>query len=540
MKKNCAPVYALYGLLLFTLTLLSSCIWEETFPQATVETAQVSLISESTASCGGIIAADGGSAITSRGVCWSTSANPTIEDDTTFVKTEAPVFACTIKGLFPGTTYYVRAYAVNKGGVAYGLNVVFTTKTLAITTIPVSSITASSAISGGTILSDGNILSVTSRGVCWSTSPFPTVEHSKTSDGAGGGNYASSMDNLTESTTYYVRAYAVNSAGTAYGNELTFRTTNGVALLTTTAASYIMTNAATLGGTISSDGGAEITERGICWSTTPGPTISQNKVAGGNGTGSYTADITGLSQRTTYYARAYAVNRMGTFYGNEVSFTTLSSYGTVTDIEGNVYNYIAIGSQLWMVENLKTTKFNDGTPIPEVSEQSTWRFLTSPGYCNYNNDAANKDIYGVLYNGYAVNTGKLAPIGWHVPTDEEWVILTTYLKKNGYGFAGKETYIAKSMASKTGWTTSTAYGAVGNNPEVNNSSGFTGLPGGYRDRALTFAQNPRLGRFGGWWSSTVLSTVNLWGYYIYFDYNYVTRDYYPMNYGFSVRCIKDN
>ena len=541
MKIHFFSVIAFYSLLVLTLSIFNSCIEEETFAKATIETSQVTLITEATASCGGIITADGGSDVTACGVCWSTSPTPTIENDTARAATDALAFACTMNGLSPGTTYYVRAYAVNKGGVAYGLNIVFTTKSLSITTtsIPVSSITASSAIGGGTILSDGSSLSVSSRGVCWSTSPSPTIENSKTSDGAGGGSFTSLIDNLTEATTYYVRAYAINSAGVTYGNELAFNTLSGVALLTTSAPSSIMSNAATSGGTITSDGGADVTERGVCWHTSPGPTTSHNKIARGSGTGSFTANISGLTESTTYYIRAYAINRMGTFYGNEVKFTTIETYGIVTDIEGNVYNYIAIGSQLWMVENLKTTKFNDGTPIPIVSDQTTWRYTTTTGCCFYNNDAANKDIYGVLYNGYAVRTGKLAPIGWHVPTDEEWVTLTTYLKNNGYAYGGLETYLAKSLASNAGWVTSSSTGSVGKHQHLNNSSGFTGLPGGYRDKVQTFAQNPRIGRFGGWWSSTVHSIANLWGYYIFYDFNHITRDYYSVNFGFSVRCVKD-
>ena len=107
---------------------------------------------------------------------------------------------------------------------------------------------------------------------------------------------------------------------------------------------------------------------------------------------------------------------------------------TATDIDGNVYHTVTIGTQIWMVENLKTTRYNDGSPIPFVTDSSSWSNLTTPGYCWYNNDTTNKNTYGALYNWFAVNTGKLAPTGWHVPTDDEWTTLTTYL--GGESIAG--------------------------------------------------------------------------------------------------------
>jgi uncharacterized protein (TIGR02145 family) len=196
---------------------------------------------------------------------------------------------------------------------------------------------------------------------------------------------------------------------------------------------------------------------------------------------------------------------------------------TVTDIDGNVYHPITIGTQVWLVENLKTTRYNDGTPIPLVTDSTAWSNLTTPGYCWYNNDAANKNTYGALYNWFTVNTGILAPTGWHVPTDTEWTTLTTYL--GGESIAGgklKET-------GSTHWRSPNA-GAT-------NESGFTALPGGHRDINGAFSA---IGDDGYWWSVTEYgSTGKVW--YRNMNYNYagVVRVSNNKINGHSVRCVKD-
>lgn len=334
MKKQIFKAIAVCGLFLFLSSILDSCNQEEIFAKATIETNQITSVTEATANCGGIITGDGGSNVTSRGVCWSTSPNPSLENDTTLDAAGTGQFTSKLKGLLPGTIYYVRAYAVNKGGVTYGLQVVFTTKTLSIFTTPVaiSLITATSAIGGGSIISDGDssFLTVKARGVCWNKYPSPTIENSKTLDGVGGGRFISTIDSLTAFTTYYVRAYMTNSVGTKYGNEVSFTTQSGIINLTTLNISAITPFTATFGGRIDTDGGAPVTVRGVCWSTTPNPTTANKRTDNGSGTGPFTTNITGLLPSTTYFVRSYATNSVGTNYGNEVSFTTKSGVIVLT------------------------------------------------------------------------------------------------------------------------------------------------------------------------------------------------------------------
>ncbi len=308
----------------------------------------------------------------------------------------------------------------------------------------------------------------------------------------------------------------------------TNNTSSTVPVLTTTAITGITSTSATGGGNISSDGNAAVTSRGVCWSTSQNPTVSDNKTTDGTGTGTFSSTITGLTASTTYYARAYATNSTGTGYGNQVSFTTITSTpGTVTDYDGNVYNTITIGTQVWMKENLKVTHYRDGSPISKVTDGATWATLATSStgaYCWYNNDSVtNGQVYGALYNWYAVNDSrKIAPAGWHVPTDAEWTTLETYL--GGVSVAGgklKETGTTHWASPNTGAT---------------NESGFTALPGGYRYSSGTFAV---LTMNGLWWTATEGNLYDAKYHWLFYDYSLVTLATLNKKAGLSVRLIKD-
>ena len=222
---------------------------------------------------------------------------------------------------------------------------------------------------------------------------------------------------------------------------------------------------------------------------------------------------------------------------------------TVTDVDGNVYQTVIIGTQTWMVENLKTTKYNDNTDIPYVPDNTEWGNLTTPGYCWLNNDESTyKNPYGAMYNWYTVETEKLCPTGWHVPSNDDWTELEIFLQNNGYNYDGtidtdndRETNnkIAKSLAADTNWIFSDITGAVGNTdyPEFRNKTGFTALPIGPRNYGNGLPQV--IGYGSSWWCSTEYPPDYAWMQFLDYDYSSVSRDNGPKEFGLSVRCVKD-
>lgn len=288
----------------------------------TVSTNSVSSITINSAISGGIISSDGLDPILYRGVCWNTSGNPTVNDYITIDGISLGGYASTITGLSPGTNYYVRAYATNGAGTAYGDIISF--KTLATTptvlTAPITAVTSISASVSGVIITDGGA-TITEKGFCWSTNENPTTTDNITT-AIGDSILTGNLTGLNAGTVYYVRAYATNEIGTTYGQQLSF-TTLDIPAITTVEISALTDSSAISGGNLISDGGDVITAKGVCWSTNENPTITDSISINGTGTDAFISNITGLSPATTYYVRAYATNSVGTSYGNEVSFTTL-------------------------------------------------------------------------------------------------------------------------------------------------------------------------------------------------------------------------
>jgi uncharacterized protein (TIGR02145 family) len=458
---------------------------------AELTTANVTGITSVAAVSGGNITSDGGAAITIRGICWAATTNPTISNSKTTNGSGTGSFSANITGLTPGSSYHVRAYATNSIGTSYGNDVPFTASavTPTLTTAVISSPTRTTAVSGGNITDNGGA-AVTARGVCWSTSSGPLVTGTHTADGSGNGAFTSNITGLSPGTLYYVRAYASNSAGTSYGNERSF-TTNPVLIptLTTTAVTNPTTTTAASGGNITDDNGASVTLRGVCWNTSGNPTATDSHTSNGAGTGSFSSSITGLTAGTVYYVRAYATNSAGTGYGNQVWFTT-----SAADIDGNIYPTVVIGTQIWMQSDLKTTRLNDNTPIPNVPDPGLWAAATSPAYSWYGNNATYGNTYGILYNWYTVETGKLCPSGWHVPTDAEFKTLEIYLG------------MTQGDADITGWRginqgTQLKFTSTWTPSTGTNSSGFRALGGGYRF-GMDGSFND-LNVVGYWWSSSL-------------------------------------
>ena len=295
-----------------------------------------------------------------------------------------------------------------------------------------------------------------------------------------------------------------------------------IPVVTTLLVSNIMQTTASCGGEVTSDGGYTVTARGICWSLNQNPTIADNKTADGSGAGSFISELTDLSVNSTYYVRAYATNTYGTGYGSTFSFTTLD---ILTDVDGNDYSIVKIGDQIWMAENLKTTRYNDGTSIPLVTDSASWGGLTSAAYCWYsNNQVYYGTTYGALYNFYTVAEGNLCPTGWHVPTKAEWEELVL--------FAGGAT-VAGGVLKETGYS----HWNMPNTGATNELS-FTALPGGMAGHSGGFY---RVGASSFFWTSTPVNSTK--AFEISCEYNlqttYITSNGEYDNYGFSVRCLKD-
>ena len=265
-----------------------------------VVTNSVSNITESTATGSGMVIADGGNEVTERGICWSTEEEPTIEGTHVSCGSGLGEFSSLMPHLTDMTTYYVRAYAQNAIGLSYGATVSFTVGQHEHPEIPsIGQVNLYGNIVVYTITADGGA-EVMEHGVCWGTAPSPSLSGNHLAGGAGTGEFSVEMTDLQPSTTYYVRVYATNSVGTAYSMDLSFTTATETTIptVTTGAVTNITQTTATVAGEVTDDGGATVTERGICWSTSPGPTVSDTHQSNGPGTGSFTVNMTGLTANT--------------------------------------------------------------------------------------------------------------------------------------------------------------------------------------------------------------------------------------------------
>lgn len=560
------------------------------------------------------ISSDGGTAILSRGVCYDILPNPTLNNTHTIDGSGVGSFTSILYNLSPGTTYYVRSYATNSIGTAYSDEISFSTTSLTtptVSTSQMSSITYTTAISGGNISSDGGA-AVTARGVCWGYSHYPTLADNFTSDAQGIGSFSSNLTNLNAGTTYYVRAYATNNIGTTYGNEISF-TTNPLTYpsVNTDTTIVINSNSATIGGEVTDDGGTAVIARGICWSTNQNPTLLNAHTVSGVGLGPFVETLTGLSANVNYYARAYATNTVGTTYGNIISFktsisptdTTIIPYQPwdstginpndalpcfdnpiVVDHEGNIYHTVQIGIQCWMRENLRTTTSpSTGTYIVTTNSMSSYVGKQARWFQNDSINYAPQN-YGLLYNwcaamdtfytGYGetaapqqfsvgtmpllcINNNKhrgICPEGWHIPNRSEWNALSNYLSQSSQ-YTCNFTYgnVAKAMAVKYGWASSSVTCSVGAQTDANNSSNFSAISTGtFACDILTSASyvSWSLNNAYFWASDTYTSGANYpqAGCIVALLHSSATPvQYYPgnvsypanRNNGASVRCLKD-
>ncbi|MBK6949591.1 MAG: fibrobacter succinogenes major paralogous domain-containing protein [Haliscomenobacter sp.] len=441
----------------------------------TVLTLSMTDLSLKSAKGHGRVADDGGSTILNKGFCWGTDPGPTIAGAKVEVGPEGGDFEGLITELAPGTFYYLRSFATNANGTAYGNEINFSTGNISlpsVSTLSISKVGADSAIANGRIYSDGGD-SITNRGFCWGTGPNPTVNGNKLELGKGVGNFSGTIKGLSSGTPYYLRSYASNSAGTAYGNEITFTTVNitnpviGPLLMSGVGSSRAWGNSA-----ITSDGGAAVTSRGICYSQSPNPTVDGSKILLGSGTGNFGGAIKGLIPGRKYYLKSFAVNTKGISYSAEISVTTPA---LLSDIDGNVYNTTTIGNQTWMAENLRTTRYNNGDNILHLPNNGDWKNSTSGAWSYYQNNETYNIPYGKMYNWpAAVDSRNVCPQGWHVSTSPDWHTMFLSL-----GAKEPFIYYRDILAPKIRIEGTEYWGVI--NKDATNESGLSGLPGGWRN-----------------------------------------------------------
>ncbi len=321
--------------------------------------------------------------------------------------------------------------------------------------------------------------------------------------------------------------------------------------VTTEALSDLKPNSVRFGGRVTDDGSLEVTARGVCWSTSENPTLSDSFTVTGSGLGTFTSEIEGLAKSTTYYVRAYATNGLGTAYGNQVRFGTPE--GRFTDErDGQIYNWIRLGEQEWMSQNLA---YLPSVSHPDVNSETEMIFYVFGYEGNNVADAKateNYSAYGVLYNWPAAMNGASSsssvpsgvkgpcPEGWHLPSEGEWNNLKEYLINNGFAYPGTGDGIAKSLASTSGWNYRSDPGSVGTDQESNNATGFDGRPAGKRvydgHNGLFTAE----GTEANFWSSTIRQADNRAGMRgLAHSWNYLFTGYSTWFSAHSIRCLKD-
>lgn len=489
-----------------------------------VTTYEVTNITTDYAVASGEVTDEGGGTVTERGICWSTEHNPTTDESHVASGSGMGLFTASVTGLTENTTYYVRAYAINEVGTAYGNEEAFTTLTTpTVTTAQVTNITQTTATGGGEVVSD-NGSPVTERGICWSSAHDPSISDSHATSGEGTGTFTVNMTGLTPNTTYYVRAYAINSVGPAYGNPVSFMTTD-LPTVTTAQVTNITQTTATSGGTVTCNNGCEITERGICWGTNHNPTTIGNHVTNGTGTGTFTCTMTGLTAGTTYYVRAYAVSFGQTLYGSEVSFTTQQQEPT-----GDWVDLGLPSGLLWATRNVGASSpedYGDYFAWAETQPKSYYYWNTYQYTCNDYWDGLTKYCTDSDYgcNGFTDNLTILQPgddaatanwgSGARMPTRQEWGELEDYCSSV--------------------WTTQNGV----NGRRFTGPNGNTLFLPAAGDR--WYAELDNAGSHGSYWSSSLYTTGgphNAW--YFGFGSGSAGMYIYSRSHGLSVRSVRSS
>ena len=514
-----------------------------------VETGFPITITEYSAMAKGKIDYDGGE-LTERGFCFGKTADPGL-GKAFCVKASndgQKHFSATLDRLTPSTHYYVRAYATNAAGTAYGEQVEFTTKAEipAVVTLNPEGMTATSALCGGEIHGEKYVgKTIVGRGICYDTVINPTVAANRTSDGSGTGKFTTTLSNLNPGTVYYVRAYVQHADGVDYGENQSFHTR--AALNTTAAYNITDTSVMTGGYDLYDRGGVKVREKGVCCSYRPNPTVENYRVVTASWdvqNDSWKSVLDGLEPNTDFHIRAYVIlDNDAVLYGNDQAFRTKPACGqfTVSDVDGNTYATVKVGSQCWLKENMRATRYADGA---EVNPNG----MVSPGW-----DSANVPVYGYLYDWPAAvrnitmssesseRVQGLCPNGWHIPNKAEWQKMFDYVKAHPKWISGKsKNSIAKALSAQEKWEEGLGFYPnchVCKDMTANNGTGFSALPAGYYGgdyESMTVSAY--------FWSSTCGQYGKELGpYSVSWGYDKSTVDMRPWlpDVGCSVRCLKD-
>jgi len=576
--------------LLITLFVFHSCK-KEKGEVPTLTTSDVTNITGTSATCGGTITDEGSGTIVERGVCWSKGITPTTIDSRTIEGGGAGSFLSNMINLDVTTTYYVRAYAVNEAGVGYGMVMSFTTQgqVPTATTQTATGVTSTTAILHGII--NPNYLSTivtfeygitTGYGQTIPATQSPATGNSNT-------NVTAELSGLLPGTTYHFRIKTINSLGTTYGSDFSFTTLGQVPTATTQPATGVTSTTAILHGVINPNYLSTIVTFEYGTTTNYGQTITttQSPITGNSNT-NVTAELSGLLPETIYHFRIETINSLGTTYGSDFSFTTLPP--TITDIDGNVYNITAIGTQVWMKENLKVTKYCNGdligTTAPATSSftgeaEFQWSYneaitefsnslapLISGGAGNLSFDQMVKagiikqskrisyenqiSALGIPYNSNMTasevsNTcdsisasipevyGRLYT--WYAIVDIRNVCPTGWHIPTDTEWATLISYLGGDASAGGKLKESGSLHWNSPNTGATNESGFNALPAGWRkifggDSFMEF------GIYGYWWSSTEVNPTNALYRAIHYDSGAILRNNFDKRSGFSVRCLK--
>lgn len=499
----------------------------------TVVTKSVEEITETTANVVAEVVADGGAEVTERGVCWNKEGNPEITNYCTTNGSGLGVYTAALTDLEPNTAYYVRAYATNEKGTSYGEEKSFMTKEIeepeepeepedpeepeepeepempeipVITTYDVTDITVNSAVCGGEIASEGDVV-IIARGVSYGTNPSPTIEDNYTNDGVGTGTFTSNIPNLVPNTQYYIRAYATDENGTYYGEEKTFVTLEKLLPeVTTSEVTDITLNSAVCGGEVTFEGNLEVTVRGVCWSTEQNPTIEDNHTTDGAGIGSYISNLSNLSQNTTYYVRAYATNEQGTNYGEEVVFSTEAEETTGTT---NGHEWVDLG----LPSGVKWATCNVGASLPgEYGDYYAWgETETKDSYDSYNCSTMYVPMDDISGNPQYDVARKEWGDSWRMPTYEE----------------------QEELLNNCSWELTTENGFNGYKVTGPNGNSIFLPAAGYRyGTTLNFD-----GYYGGYWSSKPHDDGDDSAFFLCFDDKEQRINAYYRSDGQSVRAV---